>query len=361
MRFLFIIDSLETGGAERMVISLTEKLIEFGHNVTLLVLKNSISLDVPAGTSLHILGYRKISYAPYNLIYAVRLRLLIKKLSAEAGGFDVITSNLNLSNRLTHISRLKNIYYCIHEAVSISSLSKREGLSKKMRAWRIRSILNGKSIITVSRGIQEDLLNRVGVRPRDIRTIYNAVSFSRVISLMEQGVCEFEGEYMVHVGRLSEEKRHDILLKAFITSGVKCRLVIVGDGPERSRIEDMVEKYGLEKRVLMTGNLKNPYPVMSDALLTLLTSDYEGLPTVLVESFVVSTPVVSVDCDYGPREILGKKFDHYLAKVGDAEDVAKKIILAMHDLSEGRLAVNQSDVKKFDINSVAKQYVALRS
>jgi len=360
MRFLFIIDSLETGGAERMLISLTEKLIELGHGVTLLVLKNSVSLDVPTAAELHILGYRKISFVPYNLLYAIRLRFLVKKLSNEAGGFDVITSNLNLSNRLTHLSRLKNIYYCIHEAVSISSLAKRKGLSRKARAWRIRNILDGKSIITVSKGIREDLVSRVGVKPRDIRTIYNAVNFSRVISLMEQEAREFEGDYVVHVGRLSEEKRHDILLKAFVASGIKCRLVIVGDGPERNRIQNMIEEYGLKERVFMTGNLKNPYPVMKGALLTLLTSDYEGLPTVLVESFVVSTPVVSVDCDYGPREILENKFNRYLARVGDVEDIAEKIGQALSDLSENRLVVSQLDVKKFDINSVAEEYAALR-
>jgi len=359
MKFLFIIDSLETGGAERMLISLTEKLIELGHGVTLLVLKNSVLLDVPTAAELHILGYRKISFAPYNLLYAIRLRFLVKKLSNKIGGFDVITSNLNLSNRLTHLSRLRNIYYCIHEAVSISSLAKRKGLSRKARAWRIRNILDGKSIITVSKGIQEDLVSRVGVKPRDIRTIYNAVNFSRVTSLAKQGASKFKGDYLVHVGRLSEEKRHDVLLKAFVASELECRLVIVGDGPEKNRIHNMIEKYGLENRVFMTGNLKNPYPVMKGALLTMLTSDYEGLPTVLVESFVVSTPVVSVDCDYGPREILGKKFSRYLAKVGDVEDIAEKIVLAMNDLSEGMLVVSQYDVKKFDISSVAKEYVAL--
>lgn len=359
MRFLFIIDSLEMGGAERMLVSLSEKLIELDHSVTLLVLKDNVSLDVPPAVELHILGYKKISFVPYNLIYAVRLKLLVKKLSDKRGGFDVITSNLNLSNRLTHLSRLKGIYYCIHEAVSVSSLAKRKGLSRRARVWRIKSILDGKSIITVSKGIQEDLISRVGVKPRDIRTIYNAVSFSRITALMELDESKMEGEYVVHVGRLSEEKRHDILLKAFAASGIECRLIIVGDGPEKNRIKDLVEEYDLEGRVFMTGNLKNPYPVMKGALLTLLTSDYEGLPTVLVESFVVSTPVVSVDCNYGPREILGEKFSRYLAKVGDVEDIAEKIRQAVNDISENRLAVNRFDVKKFDINSVAEEYIAL--
>jgi len=359
LRFLFIIDSLEIGGAEKLVLSLARKLVELEHDVSLVVVKNSISLAVPPGVKLHVLDYRKLSLLPYNFIYAVKLRRMVSGLSREGGTFDLKTSNLNLSNRLTHIARMPNVYYCIHEAVSVSSLRKRKGLKRFFRALRFKRILNGKDVITVSGGVEDDLVNCVGVRPRSIRTIYNSVDFGKVAEQAKAGENGVDGDYVVHVGRLSREKRHDILLKAYKASGIDARLVIVGDGPEKKSIESLISKLELEDKVVLTGWLSNPYPVIKNAVLTLLSSDYEGLPTVLVESFVLSTPVVSVDCSYGPKEILGEKYRKYLARSGDIAELADRIRLAMNEVRMNRLTVGPGDVRQFDVNEVAMGYVRL--
>ena len=359
MRFLFIIDTLETGGAERMVLSLAESLIKVGNDVSLLVLRDSICLDVPKNIDLHVLNCKKISFAPYNLIYAFLMRRYINELEAKGGIFDLIAANLNLSYRLSHISGIKNAYYCIHEAVSISSLSRRTGLKKYFRKLRLKRILNGKNIITVSVGIKDDLLDVVGIKPGSIRTIYNGVCFGRIISMADMYESDIKADYVVHVGRLNKQKRQDVLLKAFKQSGADCKLVLVGEGPERKDIEKEIERLGLEEQVLMTGNVENPYPIIKNAMLMLLSSDYEGLPTVLLESFVLSTPVVSVDCYYGPREILGEKYGDYLAKHGDVKDLAEKISLGIDDVKHGRLIASPEHVRKFAIESVADEYINL--
>lgn len=357
LRFLFIIDSLEIGGAEKLVLSLAKKLAELKHDVSLLVIKNAIALEVPSGVNLHVLHYRKLAFMPYNVIYAIKLRRLVSKLVKDGGEFRLATSNLNLSNRLTNIARMPNVHYCIHEAVSVSSLIKRKGLKRFFRMLRFRRILNGKDVIAVSNGVKDDLLKFVGIRPRSIQTIYNGVDFRTLQRLAEAGNKLIEGEYVVHVGRLSLEKRHDILLMAYKESGIDPALVLVGDGPEKANIESMIRRLSLEERVVMTGWLSNPYPVMKKAILTLLASDYEGLPTVLVESFVLSTPVVSVDCRYGPREILGSQYQQYLAKPGDINSLADKIRLAIADIGSNRLTAGPEHVRRFDIDNVAMDYI----
>lgn len=359
MRFLFIIDTLGTGGAERMVISLAESLIRKGHDVSLLVMKDSVDLDVSKDIDLHVLSYKKILLTPYNLIYAFLMRRYLNKLEAKGGKFDLIAANLNLSYRLSHLSRIKNIYFCIHEAVSVSSLYGRKGLKKYFRKRRFQRLLKGKNIITVSVGIKEDLLNIVGVRPKSIGTIYNGVSFNRIMSMAELYEIEIKEKYVVHVGRLNKQKRHDVLLKAFKESGVDCKLVLIGEGPERNDIEKEIERLGLNEQVLMMGNVENPYPFIKNAMLMLLSSNYEGLPTVLLESFVLSTPVVSVDCYYGPKEILGEKYAKYLSKQGDVKELAEKISLGIDDVAHARLVVSPEDVRKFDIERVADEYIKL--
>lgn len=104
MRLLFIIDTLGTGGAERMVISLSERLLKKGHDVNLLVIKKDISLDIPKGVNLNCLNYKKRLLIPYNLIYAIALKRYVADLEVKSGAFNAIFSNLNLSNRLTHIA-----------------------------------------------------------------------------------------------------------------------------------------------------------------------------------------------------------------------------------------------------------------
>lgn len=357
LRFLFIIDSLEIGGAEKLVLSLARELTGLGHDVTLLVIKNAVSLDIPPGVQVHTLNYRKLPLLPYNLVNAIKLRRLVTRLVKKEGVFNLVVSNLNLSNRLTHIARMRNVYYCMHEAVSVSSLRNRKGLKKFFRVLRFKRILNGKDIIAVSRGVEDDLLTFVGVRPKSIRTIYNSVDFKKTIEMADAGENNIDGEYVVHVGRLNKQKRHDILLKAYKQADIGPILVLVGDGQEKESIRKLISQLSLQKKVVMTGWLSNPYPVMKNAVLTLLSSDYEGLPTVLVESFVLSTPVVSVDCPNGPREILGEKFRNYLARPGDIGDLAEKMRLAMDEIRMNRLSVGPGDVERFDIGNVAMDYI----
>lgn len=234
-------------------------------------------------------------------------------------------------------------------------------MKRFFRRIRLKRILNGKDVITVSDGIREDLLDVVGIKPRSIRTIYNGVNFNRILSMSELDVPVDRERYVVHVGRLSSEKRHDVLLEAFKQSGIDCMLYIVGAGSEKKNIEDHIKRLRLQDKVRMLGNLDNPYPVMKHAMLTILSSDYEGLPTVLVESFVLSTPVVSVDCNYGPAEILGEKYQNYLARQGDVGDLAEKIKCAMSDIQKNKLKVSPGHVEKFDIEGLAGKYLDLVS
>ena len=359
MRFLFIIDALGTGGAEKMVLSISNKLLELGHDVSILIVRDDVSFEVQNDIELHILGYKKLPFFPQDLFYALRLRRYVAELEKSDGKFDVVTSNLNLSNRLTNIARMKKVYYCILETVSVSSLSRRKGLKRLFRWLRLKRILDGKKIIAVSEGIKQDLLDVVKIKPATIETIYNGVDYERINYLASQSDIKERGDYIVHVGRLDRVKRHDILLEAFKLSGVDCKLVLVGGGREKGNIEKKIEQLGLNEQVEMTGRIDNQYPVIKNAMLMVMSSDYEGLPTVLLESFVLATPVVSVDCLHGPREILGEKYYKYLAKQGDVEDLAEKIKVAVYDVRQGALTVSPDHVERFSIENIARQYVEL--
>ena len=104
-------------------------------------------------------------------------------------------------------------------------------------------------------------------------------------------------------------KNHQTLLNIYSTlksSGIKHKLVFIGDGEKRAEIEQQIKNLNLENDCLLLGEIKNPYPFIKHADLFVHTSKQEGLPTVLLESMACGTPVVAMACPTGPRDILGK-------------------------------------------------------
>jgi len=112
---------------------------------------------------------------------------------------------------------------------------------------------------------------------------------------------------------------------------------------------------GIKEQVEILGFMKNPYPVIKNAKLLILSSEREGLPTVLVEALILGTPVVSTNCISGPSEILTEDLSHYLSKVNDAEDLADKIAKALSSY----IPITDSTVEKFSAGNIYKKYKKL--
>jgi len=144
-----------------------------------------------------------------------------------------------------------------------------------------------------------------GATPESFRVIVNPCpigSIRRLMQAPEPGLPE--GPYIVNVARLVPAKDQALLVRAYAQSGVEMPLVLVGDGQERSRLEALAAELGVKQRVLFAGQRSNPYPWMHHARLFVLSSRFEGMGIVLFEALACGTPVLSVDCPGGIREIL---------------------------------------------------------
>ncbi len=104
------------------------------------------------------------------------------------------------------------------------------------------------------------------------------------------------------------------------------RLIILGDGPERERLEALVHELGLQKPVQLLGFQENSYPFFLRSAVFVLSSRWEGMPTVLIEALALGIPVVSTRCPSGPEEILSGEWGERLVAMGDEETLAKTII-----------------------------------
>jgi glycosyltransferase involved in cell wall biosynthesis len=188
------------------------------------------------------------------------------------------------------------------------------------------------SIVAVSRGVADDLARVLKTSRARIDVIHNPVITPALFAAAAERPAHSWFEDATHrvilgVGRLTKQKNFPALIEAFalVKRQHDVRLVILGEGPERPALEALIRQHGLQDSVALPGFVDNPYACMARASVFVLSSDFEGLPTVLIESLAVGTPVVSTDCDSGPREILDGGALGELVPVGDVRALALAI------------------------------------
>ena len=137
---------------------------------------------------------------------------------------------------------------------------------------------------------------------------------------------------IVGVGRLVPQKDFGALIEAFAQcrrNGLRARLMILGEGPERPLLEATVRELGITSECRLYGFCMNPLAIMARARLLALSSRYEGFGNVLVEAMGCGTPVVSTDCPHGPSEFLDGGRYGRLVPVGDGAALARAIAEAV--------------------------------
>ncbi len=239
--------------------------------------------------------------------------------------------------------------------------------SSKWR-WRFVAPLIAKTypraaqIMTVSRGVADDLAISTGLSRGTIGTIYNP-TLTREISEKAQAPIDHPWlpvaslPVLLSVGRLVPQKDFTTLLKAFaqVRRTHPARLIILGEGRERPKLESLASELGIAEDISLPGFEPNPYAFMSQASLFVLSSAWEGLPNVLIEALSCGCPIVSTDCPSGPQEILDNGTFGSLVPVGDEKSLAQAIIQTLeHPPNADGL---QSRAAEFDIQTIAEQYL----
>jgi len=184
-------------------------------------------------------------------------------------------------------------------------------------------------VVCVSEGVLEDTARLAGLSAGQLCVIRNPVVTPRLAALAAEGVdhpwAHDEAVPLVlGAGRLTEQKDFDTLVRAFaqLRNRMPARLVILGDGRLRAKLQARIDELGLSDDVAMPGFTSNPYAWMVRANLFVLSSAWEGSPNVLTEALALGVPSVSTDCPSGPREVLeGGRFGP-LVPVGDADAMA---------------------------------------
>ena len=169
-----------------------------------------------------------------------------------------------------------------------------------------------------------------------IRVVYNPVVSQRMIDMAREPLdhpwfCPGAPPVVLAVGRLTAAKDYPALIRAFASARSErdMRLMILGNGEERPRLESLVAELGLGDCVSLPGFAANPYAYMEKAAVFALSSISEALPTGLIEALAVGVPIVATDCPSGPREVLQDGRFGALVPVGNAAALARAILDAL--------------------------------
>lgn len=228
-----------------------------------------------------------------------------------------------------------------HSNVS-SEMTAASGLRKKLPILMRWAYSRASGIVAVSGGVADDLALSTGLSRKNIEVIDNPVATTDMLAKSHEPIQHpwfrpGEAPVILGVGRLSPQKDFPTLIRAFakLRKSRAARLMILGDGPDRSKLEQLVESLGLKDDVFIPGFLPNPYPYIRAASLFVLSSRWEGLPTVLIEALACSTPVVSTDCPSGPVEILESGRLGRLVPVGNDRTLADAMDVEL-EVDDGR-------------------------
>jgi glycosyltransferase involved in cell wall biosynthesis len=328
MRIWIVITNLQGGGAERAVINIAEGLTARGHRLKIILLEDQIDHAIPTGLEIVTTGQhgRKITKGWIgSKLAAWRLRRWFNQ-QAESDLPDLVISTLPFADRVVRAANLPNVWYRI--ANTLSAELDRLGAGNLRRAERrlarFRRVYKDQNIIAVSDGVAADFTGRLEIRCAQIVTIYNPIDADKIRQLSQVEDRHLPAEpFVIHAGRFSEQKRHDLLLDAFAASAIPHKLVLLTK--PSGRLRALIDSKGLTDRVILAGFQSNPYPWFARASALILSSDAEGFPNVIVEALACGTPVVSTNCPSGPSEILTGALSRYLSPCGDATALAKNL------------------------------------
>lgn len=301
----FIIPGLKSGGAERVLSTLSlnmdslyqqtiftwdnEKDYEFNAKIVEVKTTNSRFLL----KNIYILFKRVKEVRRYKKEYKI----------------DTCISHLEGANIVNILSKSQEkTIITVHNYQS----KERHGLYGMIFKVLIRLLYNrADEIVAVSKLIKDDLVKNFNIEESKVHVIYNPFD---VESIQTKCTEYLESEYqsifakkvIINVGRLTEQKGQWNLIKAFsILSKMRddVALVILGKGNLENELRDLVQKLNLND-VYFLGYHKNPFKFIANSSVFALTSLYEGFPMCLAESMACRTPIVSVDCISGPKEML---------------------------------------------------------
>lgn len=313
---LLTIFTLRGGGAERNVISLAKLLVDIGHHVDIVVFKNQIEHDIPPGITVHYFPYDKYRSIPRFIRGPWVARRFDRWVKRFIGHPDLILSNLFPVDLVLSRSKLPNVILSLHSLLS-------EDVRTTLQAWDLQEVLKvyrSKPVVANSTAIIDDFVRFTDSKYR--ASVVPTPLIAEDIELKSRAFNPGVDRYLVNVGRFERNKHLDHLIRAYVKSGIREKLVIVGSGKEEAAIRQQVKALGRSKDIILTGFIANPYPFISHATGFVLCAENEAQSLVIFESAVLNTGIVAQDSGLATKTLLA---NHQRVPMNDEDALARKL------------------------------------
>ncbi|MCX2574299.1 glycosyltransferase family 4 protein [Pedobacter sandarakinus] len=322
-KIFFVINSLEGGGAERVISNLSNSFSKKNYKVSILCLNTAaVKYEVDEHINIINLVKRKSNTNTLNRIKYAWLTFyrLLKILHKEKPACTIsFMTSANLYSGFCCL--LLGLPYLVSERTTPD-----DTINKYNRFFQWFSFTvyrKAKAIVLPARGMGVGFKrNMLFQRLQNFTTINNPIhAFKRPSYQMVHSE-----RFILAVGRLDYQKGFDILIDAYDKLGLKnVALLISGEGPERKNLESQIAALGLQHRVLLIGFKSNLQDYYAQAELFVLSSRNEGYPNALVEAMGSGCACVAVDCEFGPSEIIEHNVNGILVKHGDTQALSLAI------------------------------------
>lgn len=337
-KLLIFINTLQLGGAERVVsLLLTHLNNEF--EIHLALYNNIIDYIIPA--DIQILDLKQpVKQSKLAMLW--KLPLLSYRVNRYCGEHKINIS-VSFLYRPCYINALmKSLWGYRGQVIMCESTHQTTILEGKSIFYRqfsrfmVRfSYKRANLILANSYSMQTDLIENFSIKT-PVRVIYNPIDLDFIRTHKDESP-DFRFDpaffHFITVGGLRPEKNQLLLLQAFfILKNLPCKLLIVGGGSLENVISEKVADLGLTHKVVLCGFSNNPFKYVSRSDCFVLSSNVEGFPNVLIEALACGRPVISTDCNSGPRELLAPATDLHHRAVNNYEIGEYGILTPINDV-----------------------------
>jgi glycosyltransferase involved in cell wall biosynthesis len=355
----FFLPSLVGGGAERVIVNLVQGMTERGIpvDVVLSAAEGTFLDQLPPSVRLVDLRASRVLLSVGALSRYLR-RERPKALVSSMGHANVVAIwAAKLAGQGTPVVVTEH-----------NTLSQATQQKSRVPGWMWPPLLRwfypwADSVVAVSHGAADDLAHTSGLSREKIAVVYNPVITPSVLTLSRQTPAHpwfapGQPPVVLGVGRLTRQKDFATLLKAFaeVRRSRPARLMILGEGEDRSSLEALARDLAVADDVALPGFQENALAYMAKSAVFVLSSAWEGLPTVLIEALAAGTQVISTDCPSGPREILQGGRIGTLVPVGDVAALSAAIL---HALEHPQSPTHSAVLAPFTRDAAVDNYLRL--
>ncbi|BCW97019.1 MAG: glycosyltransferase [Fimbriimonadales bacterium] len=334
-KILFYQRSLGGGGAERVLVTLANNFAQEGVEVVMAAMSPPFTYAKELDSRVRLINLGTKRYA----IGGLRLARLLRRerptvLMSTASGTNFWAVQ---AKRLARVP----VRVVLREASTPTEVLKTHRRLKdqiRSRLFIRQSYPYADAVVAPSRGVRNSLIHLTGLPETHIHLIYNPAITRQMEMLRNEPVnhpwfADDTIPVVLAVGRLVALKGFDALIRAVarVSQHMPVRLMILGEGEERARLEALAQELGIHVHVALPGFDPNPFRYMARARVFVLSSHYEGMPNALIQALACGCRVVSTDCPSGPREVLEDGRYGRLVPVGDVKAMSQAILDALAD------------------------------